>query len=168
MELGDEANAWTCHEQALKISREVGNREDEGLALWNMSMFYFRQYQYDIGLAYLVVAKDIFEEIHAPERDEVQRWIDAIRVRFGDDQFTLLMAQIEQAIENKEELNKPTLLRLAFYEHEFYAPSSIDLAQLPSLGRQQPLLEGFRERVDTTYQHRSSEYSLLQMEEKVG
>ena len=103
MELGEEERAWTYHEQALKISREVGNRDDEGLALWSMSMFYFRQHQYDIGLAYLVVAKEIFEEIHAPERDEVQRWIDAIRIRFGDDQFTLLMTRIEQALENNEE-----------------------------------------------------------------
>jgi len=55
------------------------------------------------GLAYLVVAKEIFEEIHAPERDEVQRWIDAIRIRFGNDQFTLLMTRIEQAFESKEE-----------------------------------------------------------------
>jgi tetratricopeptide (TPR) repeat protein/transcriptional regulator with XRE-family HTH domain len=103
MELGDEGKAWTFYEQALEISREVGDRNGQGLALWNMSLFYFRQHLYHIGLACLVVAKEIFEEIHAPECEEVQQWIDGIRVLFGDEQFSLLMTWIEQTFEENKE-----------------------------------------------------------------
>lgn len=103
MELGEEEKAWICHKQALEISREIGNREGQGLALWSMSMLLFRQNHYGIGLAHLIVAKEIFEEIHAPEHNEVQLWIDTIRRSVGDEQFALLMAQIEQILESQEE-----------------------------------------------------------------
>lgn len=102
-ELGEEEKAWIYHKQALEISREIGDREGQGLALWSMSMLFFRQKHYDIGLAHLVVAKEIFEEIHAPAYNEVQQWIDVIRKSVGDEQFILLMAQIEQVLENQEE-----------------------------------------------------------------
>jgi hypothetical protein len=50
---------------------------------------------YDVALASLLLARDIFEEVQSPNRDAVQNWIDSLREEAGEEQFTTLLAQVE-------------------------------------------------------------------------
>ncbi len=93
--LGKKQEALSYYEQALVISREVGDRGGEGTTLYNMGVLYFEQGHYDVALASLLLARGIFEEVQSPSRDGVQRWIDALRRKIGEEQFTTLLAQVE-------------------------------------------------------------------------
>ena len=84
------------------ISREVGDRDGEGMALWCISMFYFEQGAYDVGLACLLLAKGIFEEIQRPERAEIQQWLDTIREKMGEKQFDTLLTRVEQIFREEQ------------------------------------------------------------------
>ncbi len=87
--------ALKCFQQALDIEREVGNRGDEGITLSNIGSLYFEQGQYNVALACFLLARGIFEEVLSPDRDDVQRWIDALRRRVGEEQFATLLARVE-------------------------------------------------------------------------
>jgi len=93
--LGKQQEALSYYEQALAIRREVGDRGGEGQTLWNIGALYFEQDHYDVALPSLLLARDIFEEVQSPNRDGVQSWIDDLRKKVGEEQFTTLLAQVE-------------------------------------------------------------------------
>ncbi len=93
--LGKKQEALAYYEQALVISREVGDRGGEGTTLNNIGILYLEQARYDVALASSLLARDIFEEVQSPNRDGVQSWIDGLREKIGDEQFTTLLAQVE-------------------------------------------------------------------------
>jgi tetratricopeptide (TPR) repeat protein len=106
--LGKQQEALSYYQQALAIRREVGDRGGEGATLWNMGALYFEQGHYDVALASLLLARDIFEEVQSPNRDGVQSWIDALRRKVGEEQFTTLLAQVEsQASQIVDTENSP-------------------------------------------------------------
>jgi tetratricopeptide (TPR) repeat protein len=71
-DLGNKQEALSCYQQALSISREVGDRRGEGVTLWNIGALHFKQGCYDVALVFFLIAKSIFEEIQSPYRDRVQ------------------------------------------------------------------------------------------------
>jgi tetratricopeptide (TPR) repeat protein len=93
--LGEKQEALSYYEQALVISREIGDRGGEGETLWNVGALNFEQGHYDVALASLLLARGIFEEVQSPNRDGVQSWIDNMRKKVGEEQFTTLLAQVE-------------------------------------------------------------------------
>jgi hypothetical protein len=44
---------------------------------------------------FFLSARSIFEEVQSPHRDTVQNWIDSLREKIGEEQFTTLLAQVE-------------------------------------------------------------------------
>lgn len=54
------------------------------------------------------------------------------------------------------------LIRLAFYDQEFYPAACIDLALMPPWGQQQPVLRTFRQRVNDAYKRAVREEHSLQ------
>jgi tetratricopeptide (TPR) repeat protein len=94
--LGKKQEALSYFEQALAIRQEVGDRGGDGMTLWDMGALYFEQGHYNVALASLLLARDIFEEVQSPNRDGVQSWIDGLHKEIGEQQFTTLLAQVEQ------------------------------------------------------------------------
>jgi len=94
--LGKKQEALSYYEQALGICREVGDRGGEGTTLHNIGTLYFERSRYEVALACFLLARGIFEEVLSPSRDVVQRWMDDLRRKVGEEQFTTLLAQVEQ------------------------------------------------------------------------
>src|SRR5712692_357926 len=95
-EWGKKQEALSYYEQALGICREVGDRGGEGTTLHNIGTLYFERSRYEVALACFLLARGIFEEVLSPSRDVVQRWMDDLRRKVGEEQFTTLLAQVEQ------------------------------------------------------------------------
>lgn len=93
--LGQKEQARENYEQALRIRREAGDSKGEAKTLRNLGVIYFDQTHYDLALASLLVAKQIFEEIQSPIRELTQSVIDTVHEKIGEDQFAALLAQIE-------------------------------------------------------------------------
>ena len=93
--LGKQQEALSYFQQALDIRRKVGDRRGEGMALWNIGALYFERSRYDVALACFLLAKGIFEEVLSPKRDNVQKWIDDLRGKVGEEEFAALLARVE-------------------------------------------------------------------------
>lgn len=93
--LGHKKQAREYYKQALKIRREIKDRKGEAITLRNLGVIYFDQIHYDVALAALLVARFIFEEIQSPIREFTQSVIDTLHEKLGDEQFTILFAQVE-------------------------------------------------------------------------
>src|SRR6266851_4032398 len=93
--LGQKQEALCYYEQALAISREVGDRAGEGGTLWNIGALYSRQDRNDAALACFLLARDIYQEVLSPNREGVQRWIDDLRKKAGEEEFAALLAKVE-------------------------------------------------------------------------
>jgi tetratricopeptide (TPR) repeat protein len=92
--LGQKPEALDYYQQALSIRREVGDRRDEGTTLWNIGASLLEQ-QHDVSLAAFLLAKHLFEAVQSPSQNNVQSWIDSLRHVVGEEQFALLVAQVE-------------------------------------------------------------------------
>jgi tetratricopeptide (TPR) repeat protein len=112
--LGKKQKALSYYEQALRISQDIGNRRGEGLALHNIGMLYSDWRHYNVALACILLAKQLYEQVQSPFdiEDEIQ-WIASLRKRIGEEQFAILLAQVEregmeQVVERglREMLNK--------------------------------------------------------------
>ncbi len=73
----------------------MGDRSGEGITLWNIGAFYFDQGRYNVALACFLLARNIFEEVQSPNRDEIQGWIDDLNQKVGEAQFVTLLSQVE-------------------------------------------------------------------------
>ncbi len=93
--IGQKQEALCYYEQALAISREVGDRAGEGGTLWNIGALYSRQDRNDAALACFLLARDIYQEVLSPNREGVQRWIDDLRKKAGEEEFAALLAKVE-------------------------------------------------------------------------
>jgi len=94
--LGQQQEALRYFEQALTILREVGDRSGEGTTLWNIGALYYTNTRYDVALACFLLARGIFEEVQSPNRDKVhEEWIDDLRNKVGEEQYSALLAQVE-------------------------------------------------------------------------
>ena len=93
--LDDKEQALSYSQQALSISREVGDRRGEGYTLWNIGALYFKQNRYDVSLACFLLSRNIFEEVQSPNRDKVQKRIDGLHQKVGEEQFATMLSQVE-------------------------------------------------------------------------
>jgi tetratricopeptide (TPR) repeat protein len=93
--LGQKQEALRYYQQALAISREVGDRAGEGTTLWNIGALYFEQGRNDAALACFLRARNIYEEVLSPNREGVQRWIERLRKKAGEEEFAALLAKVE-------------------------------------------------------------------------
>ncbi|MGZ3626541.1 MAG: tetratricopeptide repeat protein [Ktedonobacteraceae bacterium] len=93
--LRQSVQALNYFQEALGISRQVGDREGEASILHRMGLLYFEQKEYDPALRYLLLARKHFEEVQGLGREGVQSCIDTLRKEFGEEQFALLVDQIE-------------------------------------------------------------------------
>ncbi len=72
----EEAIGYT--EQALAISREIGDRRGEGNHLANMGMAYHRLGDNERARRLWQEALAIFEEIKSPHAQTVRGWLDSL------------------------------------------------------------------------------------------
>lgn len=91
--LGKKPEALGYYQQALAIRREVGDRGGEGMTSFNIGTALFQQH--DVSLAALLIAKHLFEQVQSPSQKNVQSWIDSLRHDVGEEQFALLVVQVE-------------------------------------------------------------------------
>jgi tetratricopeptide (TPR) repeat protein len=71
--LGKYKHAIELYEQALAIAREVGNRQGEGDALWNLSLTLDKLGDRDQAIAQAEAALTIRGQIEDPKVNEVQK-----------------------------------------------------------------------------------------------
>lgn len=93
--LRQEQKALDYFKQALQIRREIGYLRGEGVTLANIGLLYFWRNDYNVSLACFLLAKEIFEEIQSPDRNDVQGLIDDLHAKVGEQQFAVLLAQVE-------------------------------------------------------------------------
>jgi tetratricopeptide (TPR) repeat protein len=98
-DLGEKERAQDYYKRALSIFREERDRGEEGKTLLNTGTLYLEQRRHDVALACFLLVKNIFEEVPGQERDLVQQWIDNLHGKVGDEQFTVLLAQVEAGSE---------------------------------------------------------------------
>lgn len=94
-DLGKKWQAWRCYLQALFIGREVGDRKGIAIALHNVGVLYFDEEPYDKAIAFLLLSKAVFEEMHSPFGERVQRQIDLLREKIGPQQFDSLLENVK-------------------------------------------------------------------------
>lgn len=82
--------------QALGLSKQLGDREGEAEALYNMSVLYFSKSQYNVALAFLLLARNNLKDLQNTTFVEIQKSIDTLRNTIGDEQFIVLLSQVEQ------------------------------------------------------------------------
>ena len=93
--LGQKQEALRYYQQALAIRTEVSDRGGEGTTLWNIGALYFRQDRNDAALACLLLTRDIYQEVLSPNREGVQRWIERLQKKAGEEEFAALLAKVE-------------------------------------------------------------------------
>ncbi len=80
---------------ALSIYMELGDRWGEALMLEGIGTLCFRQGRYSAALACFLCAQNIFEEIQSHKYAVAQKQIDDLRKKVGEDEFEVMLAQIE-------------------------------------------------------------------------
>jgi len=93
--LGEKERSRQYYQEALKIFREVGDRWEEGRTLHSLGKLYFNQGNIDVALACFLLARSILEEVQYPDRGSTQRWIKKLHENIGNEQFAVLLAQVE-------------------------------------------------------------------------
>ncbi|HKF35274.1 MAG TPA: tetratricopeptide repeat protein, partial [Ktedonobacteraceae bacterium] len=93
--LGRDEEAFGCFKEAFIIHRTASALGWEGGMLNNLGALYYRRQLYKIALAFFLLARDTFEAIQSPDLDTVQRWIDGLHQKVGEEQFTALLSRVE-------------------------------------------------------------------------
>lgn len=93
--LGKNGEALEYYEQALRVRREVSDRRGEGWTLHNIGIIALEQKRYDLALACLLSAKSSFKKTHSPDDELPQRSIEQLALEVGEQQYSLLQAQVE-------------------------------------------------------------------------
>jgi tetratricopeptide (TPR) repeat protein len=94
-DMGQKEEARKHYEEALHVHREVGNHGGEGRTLFSIGILAFELHRYDAALNCFLHARQILEATQSPSRSGIQRWIDALRVEVGEEQFRIILAQAE-------------------------------------------------------------------------
>ncbi len=88
------------YKQSLAIFRAIWAREDERTVLKNLGYWYLSQKQYDITLAFFVLAKNILNEIHDASKDEIPQTImGELRLALGEQGLQALQNDVETRAE---------------------------------------------------------------------
>ena len=71
--MGETRRAIEFYEKALEIDREIGNRQGEGMDLWNMSLALDQLGERAQAIAHAEAALKIYEQIEDRRADEVRK-----------------------------------------------------------------------------------------------
>jgi tetratricopeptide (TPR) repeat protein len=72
-DLGEPRKAIEFYDQALQISREIGDRRGEGNHLGNLGLAYYKLGQRDKAIGYTKSALEIFEQIESPYAEQARK-----------------------------------------------------------------------------------------------
>ncbi len=98
--LGQKQQALEYCKQALVIGQEVGSPFGEGVSLNNIGAIFNERGDDEPALACFLLARTLFERVQSPsDIDSVERWIEDLRKRLGEDRFATLLAQVEPRAE---------------------------------------------------------------------
>lgn len=90
---GDYDTALTYLEQSLKISQEIGDIIGVATALTNTGIILFEQNQFEVALPKFLQAYQIFQKTGSPNAPVLERNLNTIREKIGEQRFQELMAQ---------------------------------------------------------------------------
>jgi tetratricopeptide (TPR) repeat protein len=71
-------DALEYYARALRIFRAIGTQGDEAIVLRNLGHVYIFAQRNDVALACFLLARDIYEEMHQPERGTIARGLQAL------------------------------------------------------------------------------------------
>ena len=94
-DMGQKEEALKHYEEALHVHRGVGNHGGEGRTLFSIGILAFELHRYDTALNCFLHARQILEATQSSSLSGIQRWIDALRVEVGEEQFKILLAQVQ-------------------------------------------------------------------------
>ena len=133
--------ALDYYRQALSLKREVGDLTGEANTLHNIGMIYASQGRSDVALACILQAKTLYEELqHSFDVEEEEQWIASLRAQVGEQQFVLLLAQVEPQVETVVEQALATL-RNEVATRGGLADNEEEASLSPSAGQREPPME---------------------------
>lgn len=89
-------NTQEYYKQALMIFRAIGAREDERTLLKNLGYWYLTRKDYVIAFAFFMSARNIFNELHSPSREEISRVVmSELRLALGVQGLQTLQKDVE-------------------------------------------------------------------------
>ena len=93
--LGNKQKALRYYREALSIRREVGDRKGEGTTLHNIGIVLLEQHNYRAGLASILLAKRLYEQVESPYVEYTVEVLDGIRQSLGDKEYAALLKEVE-------------------------------------------------------------------------
>ncbi len=92
---GQQDQARKNYISALSIYMELGDHWGEAVILKSIGILCFRQDRYQAALACFLYARNIFEKVKSSKYAIVQKCIDDLRKKIGEDQFVAMLAYVE-------------------------------------------------------------------------
>jgi len=93
--LGNKQKALRYYREALSIRREVGDRKGEGTTLHNIGIVLLEQHNYRAGLASILLAKRLYEQVESPYVEYTAEVLDGIRQSLDDKEYAALLKEVE-------------------------------------------------------------------------
>ena len=93
--LGNKQEALRYYGEALSIRREVGDRGGEGTTLHNIGIVLLEQHNYRAGLASILLAKRLYEQVESPYVEYTAEVLDGIRQSLDDKEYAALLKEVE-------------------------------------------------------------------------
>lgn len=97
--LGDARKAIGYYEEALKISREIGDRRGEGNHLHNLGSVLVAEKRFEDAVACLLLAKNIRGSVEDPRLAATESVLDDLKKQLGKERFERIMADVNPRAE---------------------------------------------------------------------
>lgn len=92
--LGKNEEAQAHYKRAYHLRKKVGDNRGVAWTLRNIGVLYHKQRHLDAALASLLAARQIFDDVQSPDREEAQKAIDSLREDIGRHRFNELSAHV--------------------------------------------------------------------------
>ncbi len=93
-DLGKEEEAHAHFKRAYHIRKKAGDSRGVAWTLRNIGELYHKQRHLDAALASLLAARQIFDDVQSPDREEAQKAIDSLREDIGRQRFNELSKRV--------------------------------------------------------------------------
>ena len=93
--LGRKEEALQFYGQALQVRREVSDWRGEGWTLHNIGTIALEQKRYALALACFLSARSSFKKARSPDDELPQRYIERLALEVGEQQYSVLLTQVE-------------------------------------------------------------------------